>query len=116
MVVKLKREASDAISGTLGNATEQITERGEKKKKKKFTHRLEHQCENLINEVITRVMVNFQVGLCIISQLCVLAACQRTFLDSPFNLYKLRAIRNYLTQIFGMCSVYYFVQSVSCVS
>lgn len=36
MVVKLKREASDAISGTLGNATEQITERGEKKKKKKI--------------------------------------------------------------------------------
>lgn len=115
MVVKLKREASDAISGTLGIAAEQITERGEKKKRK-FTHRLEHQCENLINEVITRVMVNFQVGLCIFSQLCVLAASQRTFLDSPSNLLKLRAIRNYLIQIFGMCSVHYFVQSVSCVS
>ncbi|KAG6799498.1 phospholipase B1, membrane-associated isoform X1 [Apis mellifera caucasica] len=49
---------------------------------------------------MTRVMVNFQVGLCIFSQLCVLAASQRTFLDSPFNLLIWRAIRNYLFQIF----------------
>ncbi|XP_016914729.2 phospholipase B1, membrane-associated-like isoform X3 [Apis cerana] len=45
---------------------------------------------------MTRMMVNFQVGLCIFSQLCVLAASQRTFLDSPPNLFIWRAIRNYI--------------------
>ncbi|XP_006618964.1 phospholipase B1, membrane-associated-like isoform X4 [Apis dorsata] len=53
-----------------------------------------------MNEVMTRVMVNFQLGLCIFSQLCVLAASQRTFLDSPSNLLIWRAIRNYLFHIF----------------
>lgn len=42
MVEKLKREVSDAISGTLGIAAEQITER----KTYSSVRKLTHQCEN----------------------------------------------------------------------